>query len=53
MPDVAVIIPSGDRTRDDSLAGLLGDLERQSLKPKEIEIVRGVAPNGRARNVGV
>lgn len=53
MADVAVVIPSGDRTRDDSLAGLLEDLERQSLRPREIEIVRGVAPNGRARNVGV
>lgn len=53
MPSVAVVIPSGDRTRDDSLAGLLEDLKRQTLPPSEIEIVRGVAPNGRARNVGV
>ena len=52
MPDVAVIIPSGDRSRDDSLRGLLGDLERQTLKPAQIEIVRGVSPNGHARNTG-
>ena len=53
MKSVAVIIPSGDRTRDESLAGLLSDLENQTLKPQEIEVVRGVAPNGRARNQGV
>lgn len=53
MTEVAVVIPSGDRTRDESLAGLLADLENQTLKPTEIEIVRGVSPNGKARNVGV
>ncbi|MBT9582580.1 glycosyltransferase [bacterium] len=53
MPDVAVIIPSGDRSRDDSLQGLLQDLQRQTVVPREIEVVRGVAPNGHARNTGV
>ncbi|MFO0886560.1 MAG: glycosyltransferase [Pirellulales bacterium] len=32
---------------------MLDDLNRQTLRPREIEIVRGVAPNGRARNVGI
>lgn len=53
MPEVAVIIPSGDNTRDDSLQGLLQDLERQTVVPCQIEVVRGVAPNGHARNTGV
>ena len=50
---VAVIIPSGDASRDDSLAGLMEDLRRQTVQPEQIEVVRGVSPNGRARNVGV
>lgn len=50
---VAVIIPSGDASRDQSLAGLMEDLEGQTLRPEQIEVVRGVSPNGRARNVGV
>ena len=53
MKDLAVIIPSGDKTRDESLQGLLDDLSRQTLVPVQIEVVRGVSPNGRARNQGV
>lgn len=53
MPDVAVVIPSGDTSRDDSLAGLLQDLRKQTVVPVQIEVVRGVSPNGRARNQGV
>lgn len=53
MSKLAVVIPSGDDTRDGSLANLLRDLDEQSIKPDEIEVVRGVSPNGRARNVGV
>lgn len=45
---VALVVPS--------LAGevgsLLASVARQSLGPDEIEVVRGVTPNGRARNVG-
>lgn len=46
---VAVVIPSlaGDVTE------LLASIERQTLQPAEVEVVRGVRPNGRARNVGV
>jgi hypothetical protein len=48
-PQVALIIPSlhGD------VAPLLESVRRQTLQPAEIEVVRGVRPNGRARNQGV
>ena len=49
IPPVALIIPS--------LAGdvepLLASVYRQTLPPAEIAVVRGVRPNGRARNQGV
>lgn len=48
-PPVALIIPS--------LAGdvepLLASVRRQTLQPAEIAVVRGVRPNGKARNQGV
>jgi cellulose synthase/poly-beta-1,6-N-acetylglucosamine synthase-like glycosyltransferase len=48
-PEIAVVIPSlaGD------VARLLAALERQTLRPVAVEVVRGVRPNGRARNQGV
>lgn len=48
-PQVALIIPSlgGD------VAPLLASVRRQTLQPAEVEVVRGVRPNGRARNLGV
>jgi GT2 family glycosyltransferase len=49
MPQVAVIIPSLDGRVDE----LLDTLGRQTLAPAEIQVVRGVRPNGRARNQGV
>ncbi|NLC56809.1 MAG: glycosyltransferase [Armatimonadetes bacterium] len=52
-PSVSVVIPSGDASRDANLERLQEDLRTQTLPPTEVEIVRGVAPNGRARNVGV
>jgi GT2 family glycosyltransferase len=47
--EIAVVIPSlsGDT------ATLVAALNRQSLRPAAIEVVRGVRPNGRARNHGV
>jgi cellulose synthase/poly-beta-1,6-N-acetylglucosamine synthase-like glycosyltransferase len=49
LPKVSVIIPS--------LHGpdpaLLESLKRQTAQPDEVEVVLGVRPNGRARNVGV
>jgi hypothetical protein len=49
VPTIALIIPSlnGDVT------ALLDSVRRQTLQPAEIEVVRGVRPNGRARNQGV
>ncbi|HEU5102660.1 MAG TPA: glycosyltransferase [Roseiflexaceae bacterium] len=48
-PLVALIIPS----LDGNVAPLLESVRRQTLAPAEIEVVRGVRPNGRARNQGV
>jgi Glycosyltransferase like family 2 len=49
LPSVALIIPS----LDGDVAPLLASVRRQTLQPSEIEVVRGVRPNGRARNQGV
>lgn len=48
-PPVALIIPSLDGNVD----ALLASVRRQTLQPAEVEVVRGVRPNGRARNQGV
>jgi hypothetical protein len=48
-PPVALIIPS----LDGDVAPLLESVRRQTVAPAEIELVRGVRPNGRARNLGV
>lgn len=49
---VSVVIPTCGDARARNVEALLGDLHNQTLRPSEIEIVRNVAPNGRARNVG-
>ncbi|HEX9439535.1 MAG TPA: glycosyltransferase [Roseiflexaceae bacterium] len=49
FPPVALIIPS----LDGDVEPLLASVRRQTLQPSEIEVVRGVRPNGRARNQGV
>src|SRR3954467_1136586 len=49
LPPVALIIPS----LDGDVEPLLASVRRQTLQPSEIEVVRGVRPNGRARNQGV
>ncbi len=49
MSDVAVVIPSLDGTVD----ALLASIARQTLQPVELAVVRGVRPNGRARNEGI
>lgn len=48
-PSVALIIPALEGTPD----ALLASVRRQTLAPAEIVVVRGVRPNGRARNQGV
>ncbi len=50
---MAVVIPALDASRSANLAHLLEDLKSQTLLPVEIEVVQGVQPNGKARNVGV
>jgi GT2 family glycosyltransferase len=50
---ISVVIPSGDSSRSENLSLLLADLDAQTRPPDEVEVVRGVSPNGRARNVGV
>src|SRR5512143_3403982 len=49
FPPVALIIPS----LDGDIEPLLKSVRRQTVAPAEIEVVRGVRPNGRARNLGV
>lgn len=51
--EIAVVIPTCGGARTRNLQLLLDDFARQSLPPAHIEVVRNVAPNGRARNVGV
>jgi hypothetical protein len=47
--NIALIIPS----LDGDVGPLLESIRRQTLQPAEIEVVRGVRPNGLARNQGV
>src|SRR4051812_15969951 len=48
-PQGAIVIPSVRPC----VERLLADLERQTLRAGRIEVVKGVRPNGRARNEGV
>ena len=48
MP-IALIIPS----LDGHVAALLASVQRQTLQPAEVAVVRSVRPNGKARNQGV
>jgi hypothetical protein len=48
-PAVSLVIPSLDGDVD----AVLASVARQTLAPAEIEVVRGVEPNGLARNLGV
>lgn len=47
--DVAVVVP----TLTGDVGRLLAALSTQTLQPVEIEVVSGVRPSGRARNLGV
>jgi len=49
MATISVVIP----TLDDIDPGLLAELQAQTRPAEEIEVVRGVRPNGRARNLGI
>ena len=48
-PSIALIIPS----LDGEVEPLLASVRRQTWQPAEIAVVRGVRPNGKARNQGV
>lgn len=52
-PYISVIIPSFDGSRGGNVLKLIDDLERQTFQNFEIIIVKGVKPNGKARNEGV
>jgi len=48
---ISVIIPS--LKNHSNLKPLLDDISAQSIKDVDIHIIRGVSPNGKARNIGV
>ncbi|MDQ4070655.1 MAG: glycosyltransferase [Actinomycetota bacterium] len=47
-PAIALVVPSLNGQVD----ALLASVARQTVSPAEIEVVRGVEPSGRARNLG-
>ena len=49
IPPVAVVVPSLSGRVEE----LLASVARQTLPPAEVEVVVGVQPSGRARNIGV
>lgn len=49
---ISAVVPSGRPERERNVRALLGDLERQTLRPFEVHVVRDVCPSGRARNEG-
>lgn len=48
IPRVAVVIPS----LSGSVDALLASVAEQTLPPVEVQVVRGVRPSGRSRNIG-
>ncbi len=51
-PKVTVIIPSLDGYRDGNVEKLFSDLKEQTFKDIEVRLIKGIRPNGKARNVG-
>lgn len=51
-PRVTVLIPSLDGYRNGNVTHLIRQLVNQTYKDLEVLVVKGVRPNGRARNVG-
>lgn len=51
-PKVSVIIPSLDGYREGNVERLLSDLKKQTFKDAEVKLIKGVRPNGKARDVG-
>lgn len=53
IPQVSVIIPSLDGSRGRNVPKLLDELSHQTIQLLDVHVVKGVTPNGRARNEGV
>lgn len=51
-PRVSVIIPSLDGYRDGNVPKLIEQIHNQTFKDLEVDVVKGIRPNGQARNVG-
>ncbi len=51
-PLVSVVIPSWDGYRKGALPRLLKELEEQTLKDKEVIVIKGVFPQGKSINQG-
>lgn len=52
MAKISVIIPSFDGYRNGNVPGLLAALKRQTFQDFEVHLIKGVSPNGKARNAG-
>jgi len=52
VPKVTVLVPSLDGYRGGNVPFLINQLKNQTFKDLEVVVVRGVLPNGRARNEG-
>jgi len=54
MPDlsVSVIIPSADGSRGGNVDLLVRDAKAQTLRPREVFVIKGLSPSGLARNTG-
>ena len=51
-PKVSVIVPSIDGYRDGNVENIFLDLKKQTFKDLEVKLIKGISPNGKARNVG-
>ncbi len=51
-PKASVIIPSLDGYRDGNVPRLISQLENQTFRDLEVILIKGVRPNGNARNAG-
>lgn len=51
-PRVSIIIPSLDGYRNGNVPRLVNQLKNQTYNNIEIHVIKGVRPNGKARNVG-
>jgi len=52
VPKVSIVIPSLDGYRSGNVPRLIGHLKNQTFSDSEIIVIKGVRPNGKARNVG-